>query len=150
MQKLSKIKINLFMNSFQGVPSQVACSKLGYFTVSINICCYLQNFPSWDCRLLILQLSETYLFCHSCQPDFSNPPLTSNVRGGRLKNPPPINKILKSLEGLFQINNHATLLNGQIIVDNNPLSQSFFLYLSLLLDTPPSLSVSLSLSLSFT
>ena len=33
MQKLLEIKIILFVNSFQGVPSQVVCSKLGTFTV---------------------------------------------------------------------------------------------------------------------
>ena len=47
MQKLSKIKMNLFMNSFQDVPSEVACSKLGSFTVSTNICCYLQDLQTY-------------------------------------------------------------------------------------------------------
>ena len=36
MQKLLKIKINLFVNSFQGVPSQVVCSKLGTFMVLVT------------------------------------------------------------------------------------------------------------------
>ena len=43
MQKLSKTKFDLFMKSFQGVPSWVACSKLGTFTVNNNIlvsCCF--------------------------------------------------------------------------------------------------------------
>ena len=33
MQKVSTIKINLFMKDFQGFPIKVTCSKLGRFTV---------------------------------------------------------------------------------------------------------------------
>ena len=40
MQKLSTIRIMLFLKDFEGVPILVACSKLGNFTVFIISCFY--------------------------------------------------------------------------------------------------------------
>ena len=73
MQKLSTTKFNLFMKSFQGVPSQVACSKLGTFPVPDHFKC-MNHKPSTN------NLSCSIMSCFSDgDPEVSPPPPPSLI-----------------------------------------------------------------------